>query len=81
MANITIRKLDEKTKKKMRVRAAQHGHSMEEEARQILRAGLTANAQAPMNMFEAIRRHIEPLGGVDLKIPRRSRSIRTPRFD
>ncbi len=81
MATLTIRKLDEKTKKKLRVRAAQHGHSMEEEARRILSAGLSEKAPAPMYMYDAIRRHIEPIGGVDLKIPSRSRTIRTPRFD
>lgn len=81
MASITIRKLPEKTKKRLRVRAAQNGRSMEEEARQILSAGLAEKSQTPMNMFDAIRRHIEPLGGVDLKIPRRGRTIRTPHFE
>jgi len=36
MASITIRKLDEKTKERLRVRAAQHWRSMEEEARTLL---------------------------------------------
>ena len=40
MAAITIRKLDEATKVRLRVRAAQHGRSMEEEAREILRLSL-----------------------------------------
>ncbi len=81
MATLTIRKLDEKTKKKLRVRAAQNGHSMEEEARRILNDGLSEKLQSPMNMYDAIRRHIEPIGGVNLKIPPRSRTIRTPNFD
>lgn len=84
MASITIRKLDEKTKKKLRVRAAQHGHSMEEEARRILSGALKDKAAAPKkpeNMYDVFRRHFEPLGGVDLKIPPRSRTIRTPRFE
>ena len=63
MASITIRKLDEMLKRKLRVRAARHGRSMEEEARQILRAGLTEKTQKPKNFYEAIRRHIAPLGG------------------
>jgi len=33
MASITIRNLDEQTKARLRVRAAHHGHSMEDEAR------------------------------------------------
>jgi hypothetical protein len=33
MASITIRNLDEDTKRRLRIRAAEHGRSMEEEAR------------------------------------------------
>ena len=36
MASLSIRKLDEKTYLRLRERAARHGVSMEEEARQIL---------------------------------------------
>ena len=38
MASITVRNLDETTKARLRVRAARHGRSMEEEARTLLRA-------------------------------------------
>jgi len=37
MASITIRNLDDDVKRRLRVRAAEHGRSMEEEARDILR--------------------------------------------
>ena len=37
MASITIRNLDDDVKARLRVRAAEHGRSMEEEAREILR--------------------------------------------
>ena len=40
MATLTIRNLDDETKARLRVQAAVHGHSMEEEARQILRCQL-----------------------------------------
>lgn len=40
MASITIRKLDDDLKQRLRIRAAEHGHSMEQEARDILRAAL-----------------------------------------
>ena len=36
MANLTIRRIDAAVKDRLRVRAAEHGHSMEEEARRIL---------------------------------------------
>ena len=36
MASITIRSLDDEVKRRLRVRAAEHGRSMEEEVREIL---------------------------------------------
>jgi antitoxin FitA len=77
MASITIRRIEEDIKARLRVRAAQHGRSMEEEAREILRAGLTAQSVRNGNLADAIRRHIEPLGGVVLEIPPRE-AVRTP---
>ena len=40
MASITIRNLDDGLKGRQRVRAAEHGRSMEEEVRQILRQAI-----------------------------------------
>ncbi len=45
MASITIRNLDSTTKESLRVRAAEHGHSMEAEARQIIQTALTGLAR------------------------------------
>ena len=39
MASITIRDIDERFKARLRVQAAHHGRSMEEEARDILADG------------------------------------------
>jgi plasmid stability protein len=66
MGSILIRKVDERLKRKLRLRAAQRGRSMEDEARDILKAALAKEAQPPRNLYESIRRRIEPLGGVDL---------------
>lgn len=41
MATLTIRNVDDATKRLLRIRAAQHGVSMEEEARRILRQELS----------------------------------------
>src|SRR5580704_10710059 len=71
MASITIRNLEDGLKSKLRVRAARHGRSMEDEARHILRSALAEKTHEPVNLFEAIRRRIAPLGGVDLEISRR----------
>ena len=40
MASITIRKLDDAIKEKLKIRAAANGNSMEEEVRRILRSAL-----------------------------------------
>jgi antitoxin FitA len=71
MASITIRQLPESTKRKLRIRAAQHGRSMEQEAREILQGELAKPSNAPQDLFKAIREIFEPLGGVDLEIPPR----------
>jgi plasmid stability protein len=71
MASITIRNLDEKTKARLRVRAAQHGRSMEEEARTLLRAALTQDLAPGCSLAEAIRARFRRLGGVELRLPAR----------
>jgi len=81
MASIMIRNLDDGLKRKLRIRAAQHGRSMEEEARNILRSALLEKIGKPTSLYEAIRRRIASLGGVDLDIPRRQPLREPPRFD
>jgi plasmid stability protein len=71
MASITIRNLDPQTKARLRVRAAQHSRSMEDEARNILRAALANEATTPRNLADAIRARFQPLGGIDLRLPAR----------
>jgi plasmid stability protein len=80
MASLTIRRLDDEVKAKLRLRAASHGRSMEEEARLILKAELTAKHGPKLNLAESIRRHFAPLGGVELKIPPREAMRRPPDF-
>ena len=71
MASITIRKLDKDLKIRLRVRAARHGRSMEEEVRSILKETLAAELVQPDNLVDAIRELVEPFGGVDLpEVPR-----------
>lgn len=64
---LTIRNVDRRLKERLRVRAAQHGQSMEAELRQILRDTLEAGQVPELNLAEAIRRRMAPLGGVDLE--------------
>jgi len=77
MATLTIRQLDERTKARLRVRAAHHGRSMEEEAREILRSALTCVRAERSNLAESIRQRFAPFGGVALEIPKRD-AIRQP---
>ena len=80
MATITIRKLDEKTKTRLRVRAAHHGRSMEEEAREILRSALTASPVAKENLADTIQRRFAAFGGLEFELPRRDAMRRAPGF-
>lgn len=71
MASITIRNLDKQTKSRLRIRAAVHGHSMEEEARIILNSALSKEADQSKDLASAIRKRFKPLGGVNLpELPR-----------
>jgi antitoxin FitA len=70
MASITIRKLEETTKRKLKVRAALHGRSMEQEVREILKSAVQQTTQKPRtgaDLVAAIRRRFVPLGGVELE--------------
>jgi antitoxin FitA len=81
MATLTIRQLDQKTKTRLRVRAAHHGRSMEEEAREILRCALTASSPIPQNLAESIRRRFARFGGIELPRIERDALRDVPSFD
>ena len=76
MASITIRNLDDGLKQRLRVRAAEHGRSMEEEAREILRQVIGPSAP-PRDLAAAIRSRVASFGGVVLEIPKRD-AMRDP---
>ena len=80
MATLTIRQLDEKTKTRLRVRAAHHGRSMEEEAREILRSALTTSSPAKGNLAETVRRRFAAFGGLELELPSRDAVRQAPGF-
>jgi plasmid stability protein len=82
MASLTIRNLEEPIKELLRIRAASHGHSMEEEVRQILRAAILEDAQSPDNLADAIAKRFAELGGVDdLSIPYREPMRESPQLE
>src|ERR1700756_1101115 len=72
MASITIRNLEEATKRKLKIRAAMHGRSMEQEAREILNGALREKPlrqrhKSGGELVKRIRKILEPLGGVELE--------------
>lgn len=70
MATLTIRGLDDGTKARLRVSAAQHGRSMEAEVRCILEEALPTQ-QVSDGLGSRIRARFSAVGGVDLDLPGR----------
>lgn len=68
MTAITIRKLPEGAKQRLRMRAAAHGRSMEAEARLILLEALDRTQRADLNWIEQLIEVGDELGGVELEL-------------
>lgn len=79
MASITIRNLDDGIKQRLRVRAAEHGRSMEEEVRDILRRVMD-DADSPRDLAAAIRARVAPGARAELELPAREPMREPPRF-
>ena len=62
MANLSVRKLDEEIYKQLRIRAAKHGISMEEEARQIIYQAVSA----PEKISSIFQKYFGLKHGIDL---------------
>lgn len=81
MASITIRKLDDEVKARLRLRAAANGRSMEEEARVILRLAVRREEPPVKGLGTALHELFKPLGGVELELPPREPMRDPPTFD
>lgn len=83
MSSITIRNLDPAIKERLRVRAAERGHSIEAEARRILQNALKGPVRpAAANLYERVRTRFQPLGFADdLVIPGREPGRDLRQFD
>jgi plasmid stability protein len=77
MATITIRNLDDPTKARLRMRAASHDRSMEEEARVILREALQ-DADGERGLGTLIHKRFVSAGGAELPPPDRKHRPRKP---
>jgi plasmid stability protein len=85
MATLTIRNLDESIKRRLQLRAALNGRSMEAEAREALSEFVADRPLSPgseEDLGTAIRKRFAAFGGVELQIPPRRASSRSiPTFD
>jgi plasmid stability protein len=77
MSVVTIRGLDPRVKAGLQRRAAEHGRSMEAEARAIL---AEAVLPAGEGLFTALHRTFADLGGVELEQPPRDQARRPVEF-
>lgn len=81
MASITIPNLEESLKSQLRIQAAMHGRSIEDEARDILRSSLNQEPQEPKNLGTAINALFKPFGGFDVPDIPREPMREPPAFD
>ena len=77
MAALSIRGLDERVRARLRVRAAEHGRSMEAEIRAILEEAVS-QPEASQGLFPTLMDRFGKLGGVDLELPARTDPARAP---
>ncbi len=79
MSMLTIRNIDESLKAKLKVIAAQHGVSMEEEVRRILRDAIQPKSQKK-GLGSRIHKRFAEVGGIDLELPERKPVRQAPDF-
>lgn len=80
MAMLTVRNLDEALKIQLRISAAKHGRSMEEEVRRILRQSLLPETEQKGLGSRLHKRVMDLTGGVELELPSRSPPSPAPDF-
>ena len=69
MATLVIRNVEDDLHRRLKARAASHHHSMEEEARILLRQGLAAApAETAGGFGQAVRALFAPLGGLECPV-------------
>ena len=85
MSTLTIRNLDERLKRSLRLRAAGHGRSMEQEVRVILADALASPQPNPDGAMwlQRLRQRFQGLEGEDWRVPARNEAQDRdlPQFD
>jgi plasmid stability protein len=66
MANLNVRKLDDEVYEQLRIQAAAHGISMEEEARRIISAAVCSQEK----FSDIVQKYFGQNNGVELELPK-----------
>lgn len=82
MSSITVRNLDDKLKASLRLRAARHGVSMEQEVRNILQSTLEAESEAAsgVSFAQRVNQRFKGLAADELTLPARQTARVAPDF-
>lgn len=76
MAAVSVRNLDDEVKERLRVRAAEHGRSLEAEIRAILTEAVQDSEEH--HLGRAVVAAFDGVGGVELELPERTDPPRAP---
>lgn len=76
MAAVSVRNLDPEVKERLRVRAAEHGRSLEAEIRAILADAVQQSEEHHLGRAVAVA--FDGVGGVELELPARRDQPRAP---
>ena len=71
MVSITVNDLDESLERRLRIRAAENGVSVEREVRNILTDALREESPVAADLASSIRARFALFGGVELELPDR----------
>ena len=81
MAQILIRQLDDDVKAKLQRRARRHGHSTEEEVREILRNAVCEEDEAPARLGSRIAARFAGIGLDDEILELRGQAVVPAHFE
>lgn len=85
MAMLTVRNIDDDLKTRFRIKATEHGYSMEEQVRRILRVALNPDRPTPApgsGLGTRLHQQIKtPGGGAEIELPPRSAPRPPPGFN
>ncbi len=83
MPSLLIRNIDQALRDQLKARARAHHRSLEQEARETLRAAIARDASqcGTESLMQIARRLFGPEHGVDLDLPPRSADVARPPID